>query len=73
MLYYSAVGTSKVSKSASCPDRTWKVAVRTEKERRRIIESCHSSPYGKYMVRVRVRVRNFLVIGNHSHVASFII
>ena len=45
VLYYSAVGTSKVSKSGSCPDRTWKVVVRTEKERRRIIESCHSNPY----------------------------
>ena len=45
VLYYSA---SKVSKSASCQDRTWKIVVRTEEERRRIIESCHSSPHGKY-------------------------
>ena len=47
VLYYSAVGTSK---AASCCDRTWKIVVRTEKERRRIIESCHSSPHSKYMV-----------------------
>ena len=47
VLYYSAVGTSKVSESAGCLDRAWKVVVRTEKERRRIIESCHSSPHGK--------------------------
>ena len=56
VLYYSAVGTSKVSKSASCPDREWKVVVRMEKERRRIIESCHSSPHSKY-------VATWLVIG----------
>ena len=43
MLYYSA---SKVSKSASCQDRTWKIVVRTEEERRRIIESCHSRMTG---------------------------
>ena len=41
--YYSA---SKVSKSASCQDRTWKIVVRTEEERRRIIESCHSRMTG---------------------------
>ncbi len=45
LLYYSAVGTTKVSDS--CPDRAWKVVVRTDKERRRIIESCHSSAHGK--------------------------
>ena len=52
VLYYSAVGTTQVSESASCGpvDRSWKVVVRTEKERRRIIESCHSSPHGKCMV-----------------------
>lgn len=49
VLYYSAVSTSKVSKSDSCPDREWKIVVRTEEERRRILESCHSSAHGKYM------------------------
>ena len=43
ILYYSAVATSKVSEQ----DRNWKVVVRTEGERKRIIESCHSSPHGK--------------------------
>ena len=46
VLYYSAVSVG-TSKAASCPDRAWKVVVRTEEERRRIIESCHSSPHGK--------------------------
>jgi len=47
VLYYSAVGTTQ---AASCPDRNWKVMVRMEKERRRIIESCHTSFHCKCTV-----------------------
>ena len=48
VLYYSSVGTSKVSQMASdSPDRKWKIVVRSEEERRRIMESCHSSPHGR--------------------------
>ena len=46
VLYYSAVGASKVSKCA-CPDRPWRVVVRTEEEKKRIMQSCHSSAHGK--------------------------
>ena len=45
VLYYSPVGTSQVSRGS--PDRKWKIVVRTEDERRRIMESCHSSPHGR--------------------------
>ncbi len=45
MLYYSSADVTKHS-----PDKTkrgWRMVVRTERERRRIIESCHSSNQGK--------------------------
>ena len=45
VLYYSAVGTSK---AVSYPLREWVIVIRTEKERTKIFESCHSSPHGMY-------------------------
>ena len=39
ILYYSSVGTSKVSQLASdSPDRKWKIVVHSEEERRRIMD-----------------------------------
>ena len=40
VLYYSQLASDS-------PDRKWKIVVRSEEERRRIMESCHSSPHGR--------------------------
>ena len=43
VLYYSA--TKKGNAEGKC-DRLWKIAVRSEKEKDRILQSCHSDAHG---------------------------
>ena len=49
LLYYSSVGTNKALKLSSLLDRKWRVVVRTLEEGKRIIDSSHSSPFGRYI------------------------
>ena len=44
VLYHS---TRKASKTARVADREWRIVVWTEKERIRIIKSCHGSSHGR--------------------------
>ena len=49
ILMYTTLGSSKVlslEKEGNFTGRDWKVVVKTEKERKRIIKSCHSSAHG---------------------------
>ena len=66
VLYYSSVGSSKVSQLASdSPDRKWKIVVRSEEERRRIMESCHSSPHGRAVWSVYYYITYEMQFKNH--------
>ena len=57
VLYYSAIGTTKGSKSVNPLDRKWRIVVRSCEEGERIIESCHSSNYGEY---IRIYLHNWI-------------
>ena len=45
MLYYSTTG--KGNAEGKC-DRLWKITVRSEKEKDRILQSCHSDAHGEH-------------------------